>query len=97
MSVYVDAPVEYAKEVEGYVGFPRKRARWCHMIADTEPELHEMARRLGLRLEWAQRDRHGVHYDLVPSKRTLAISLGAIAADRRTFVEALRRQIPARA
>lgn len=82
MSVYVDEPVEYAKEVSGYVGRARAKPRWCHMIADTEDELHEMARRLGLRREWFQADPTGrghAHYDLVPSKRTLAIRFGAKA------------------
>lgn len=80
MSVYVDEPVEYAKEVSGYVGRARAKPRWCHMIADTLDELHEMADRLGLRREWFQPDRRGFggdHYDLVPSKREQAVRLGA--------------------
>ena len=87
MSVYVDRPVEYAAEVRGYVGTPRSRFRWCHMIADTADELHAMADRLGLRREWFQGD----HYDIVPAKRTQAIKLGALPTPRREFVAALRQ------
>lgn len=95
MSVYVDTPVEYAAEVRGYVGQPRTRYRWCHMIASTVEELHAMADRLGLRREWFQGD----HYDIVPAKRTLAIKCGAIPVQRREFVAALRqfRAVPPRA
>lgn len=89
--MYVDVPVTYEKEPEGYVGRARARAAWCHMIADSEEELVTMARKVGLRDEWIQRDAHGVHYDLVPSKRTRAIQFGAIACDRQEFVTALRR------
>ena len=52
----------------------------CHLIADTLEELHEMARKLRMRPQWFQASPpHRVpHYDLVESKRTKAIQLGAI-------------------
>lgn len=34
-----------------------------------------MAAKLGLRREWFQNKPHAPHYDLVPSKRTLALKL----------------------
>lgn len=89
MSVYVDTPVEYASEPAGYVGRQRMRARWGHMIADSLAELHAMAARIGLRRAWFQAGKNP-HYDLVPTKRTLAIRLGAVACERRMFVERLR-------
>jgi hypothetical protein len=62
----------------------RNGSRWCHMATDGDPEeLHAMARKLGLKREWYQdRDKSGrlhnhPHYDLTPSKRTLAIRYGA--------------------
>lgn len=91
MSVYVDEPVEYAEEPKGYVGRTRARARWCHMIADTSDELHAIAQRIGLRREWFQADRWVGHYDLVPTKRALAVRYGAVALGRREFVEQLRK------
>lgn len=51
----------------------------CHLYADTLEELHEFARRLGLKRSWFQtREATGLdHYDLVVGKRRRAIQLGA--------------------
>ena len=87
MSVYVDPPIAYAREPRGYVGRARIAHRWAHMIADAEAELHAMAQAVGLRREWCQGD----HYDLVPSRRALAVRLGAVALDRRAFGAKLRQ------
>ena len=46
----------------------------CHMVADTESELHEMAGRIGVARKWYQGD----HYDIALSKRAIAVSLGAV-------------------
>lgn len=53
------------------------------MWADTVEELHTMADRIGLKREWFQpRPEHSInHYDIVPTKRALAIKYGAIARD----------------
>jgi hypothetical protein len=45
----------------------------CHMIADTEAELHAMAARIGVARRWYQGD----HYDIALSKRALAVAAGA--------------------
>ena len=45
----------------------------CHMIADTEEELHAMADRIGLDRKWYQGD----HYDVGKTKKILAIKSGA--------------------
>lgn len=46
----------------------------CHMIADTEAELHAMARAIG-----HPRSRYqGDHYDIPWDKRAMAIQLGAV-------------------
>jgi hypothetical protein len=45
-----------------------------HMIADSEAELHEMARRIGVARRWYQGD----HYDVTQSCKALAIEYGAI-------------------
>lgn len=53
--------------------------RWCHMTADTTEELHAMADRLGLRRSYVQdAGTWGEHYDLIPSKRALAVRYGAV-------------------
>jgi hypothetical protein len=45
----------------------------CHMIADTEEELHTMAHKIGVARKWYQGD----HYDITLSKKAVAIKLGA--------------------
>lgn len=46
----------------------------CHMIADTEKELHDMAFAIGLQRRWYQGD----HYDVALVKRAEAVSRGAV-------------------
>lgn len=55
----------------------------CHMIADTEDELHAMAERIGVARRWFQDPRtmprvSHPHYDIALSKRRLAVSFGAV-------------------
>lgn len=45
----------------------------CHMVADTEEELHQMADRVGVARKWYQKN----HYDITLSKRRIAIAYGA--------------------
>lgn len=45
----------------------------CHMIADTDEELHAMADTISVARKWFQGD----HYDIALSKRTLAVAAGA--------------------
>jgi hypothetical protein len=53
-------------------------ARWSHLTASTQTELHEFAARLGLRRAWFQDTAHGLwHYDVTDSMRRKAIALGA--------------------
>lgn len=90
MSVYVDTLIRYAKEPAGYTGRARSEARWCHMFADSLDELTAMADRIGLRRAWFQDDARLPHYDLVPSKRALAIRCGAVEAARAEVVARMR-------
>lgn len=51
----------------------------CHMLADTDEELHAMADKIGVRRIWHQKPpKHDSHYDIAQSKRALAIEAGAI-------------------
>jgi hypothetical protein len=52
---------------------PFGRMIMCHMIADTEAELHAMADRLGLARRWYQGD----HYDVSLGYRRMAVAFGA--------------------
>lgn len=60
----------------------------CHMIADTEIELHNMARRIGVARKWFQdpatmRKVSHPHYDICLSKKALAVSFGAVEITQR--------------
>lgn len=63
------------------------------MTADTEEELHAMARTIGLRREWFQSHSVVAHYDLTPSKRDLALAHGAVFVPAK---EQARKRILAR-
>lgn len=75
MSVYVDPLVDY-----GWRLGPS-----CHMLADTDEELRAFAARIGMKPEWYQRKPHDPcgHFDLVASRRTKAVALGAIELSAR--------------
>lgn len=52
---------------------PYGRMTMCHMIGDTDEELHAMALKIGVHRRWFQGD----HYDICKSKRALAVQHGA--------------------
>lgn len=81
MAVYVD----YARN-------PFGRMKMCHMLADTEEELHAMADKIGVKRKWFQKHASAPHYDICQTKRELAVSYGAIqVSDRKHLVEIIRR------
>lgn len=50
----------------------------CHMIADTQAELFEMADKIGVQRKWVQDyNSHREHFDICQSKRRLAVRFGA--------------------
>ncbi len=55
---------------------PYGRMIMCHMIADSEAELHAMADRIGIARKWFQAG--PAHYDICVVKRNLAVKLGAV-------------------
>ncbi len=69
----------------------------CHMVADTEAELHAMADLIGVDRKWYQyphKSRHP-HYDIALSKRALAVANGAQEIRWRDAPEICRRCIAA--
>lgn len=68
MTVYVDdMRAQYGRYV------------MCHMLADTDVELHAMAEHIGVQRRWHQAPpRHSSHYDIALSKRALAVEAGAV-------------------
>ena len=76
----------------------RITARWSHLLADTDDELHAFAARLGLRRAWAQY--HGTpksHYDVTDTKRRQAIALGAVPITLHQASEPLTQRYEQRA
>lgn len=75
---------------------PYGRMIMCHMIADTDDELHLMADRLGINRKWHQSPpkASNSHYDIAKSKKALAISFGAIEiTDRQAAMMCARRRV----
>lgn len=52
----------------------------CHMLADTDDELHAMADRIGVQRRWWQSPAKtsGSHYDIALGKRAQAVRAGAV-------------------
>jgi hypothetical protein len=72
-------------------GAPWRGGVACHMVSDQGlEELRSFAQAIGLPAWWFQKGSIP-HFDLSPSLRTRAIRHGAVAVDRRGFVEATRR------
>jgi hypothetical protein len=83
MAFYVDPIMEHAP----VCGF----RLWAHLGTDDRSPagieaLHAFAQRLGLKRRYYQNKPHHKHYDLVPSKRAMAIRLGAIPLSQRDYV-----------
>lgn len=78
MSVFVDN-----------VRIPYRRMFMCHMWADTEAELLDMADKIGVPRKWIQTPPKAswVHFDICVTKRSLAVKAGAIQTDRYGPVE----------
>jgi hypothetical protein len=50
----------------------------CHMVADTDEELHTMADKIGVARKWHQKPGTArSHYDIALSKKALALHFGA--------------------
>lgn len=69
MSAYVDALTDY-----GW-----KLGSSCHLYADSVEELHQFASGIMMKRSWFQVSKSGIpHYDLVASRRRMAVRQGAI-------------------
>lgn len=86
MAVYVD---------DMRAGFGRMVM--CHMVADTLPELHAMADKIGVQRRWYQGPpvTRMPHYDIALSKRALAVQAGALEIQWREAPAIARRCLQA--
>ncbi len=72
---------------------PYGRMVMCHMLADTDAELHAMADRIGVSRRWHQKaGTHHSHYDISLSKRAQAVAAGAIEITMRDTGLIVRRK-----
>lgn len=93
MSVYVDPLfTQVAREPRARRVDAKHRHQWCHLLADSTEELIAFAKRLGMKREWFQDDNAGGHFDLVPTRRELAVKLGAVEVTSRELVAIRRRR-----
>ncbi len=72
---------------------PFSRMIMCHLVADTDEELHAMADAIGVARRWHQKpDTVHSHYDICQSKRVLAVKLGAVQIKRKELGELIQRK-----
>jgi len=65
---------------------------WCHMWADTEKEMFDMAKKIGLDVSDLMISKRGFrHFDLQPSKRKLALSLGTSESSLKNVLRNMRK------
>ncbi|MFD1558296.1 DUF4031 domain-containing protein [Paraburkholderia silviterrae] len=69
------------------------RMLMCHMVADSDDELHEMAAKIGVARKWHQKPGtpHS-HYDVCQAMRVRAVKLGAVEIDRHGLAEFIKRK-----
>ena len=63
---------------------------WCHLTADTEEELHELATRIGMPRDRFQEHAYRWHYDLTVERRVLAVEFGALEITTREMIRIMR-------
>ena len=92
MAVYVDDA-----RIPAQVG--RISARWSHLFADSQDELHAFAQGIGLKRSWFQpgkpiggKPSRLWHYDVTDSMRARAIAAGAQPIGIREFREIVDRR-----
>ena len=63
------------------MNIPYGRMKLCHMFADSDEELHEMAEKIGVpkKLWQSPQKTSGIHYDICLTKKAKAIELGAVS------------------
>jgi hypothetical protein len=94
--VYVDPLfVHESKDSRAKFVGTRTGHKWCHMWCDQgdEEKLHKIADKIGMKRIWFQDRPNFAHYDLVPSKRILAIKNGAVECSLYDWIRGGRKPI----
>jgi len=87
MACYIDKPVEWGRIKGG-----GRATYWCHLLADTDEELHAMAEKIGMKRIWHQPkpDNNWSHYDVGTKRaRELALGFGAVNLEKLPVMEVL--------
>lgn len=72
---------------------PYGRMKLCHMVADSQQELLEMADRIGGDRKWIQcQDTYKEHFDVCLSMRQKAVEAGAVEVTARQLVQKLQEK-----
>lgn len=76
MTIYVDELMNIKPKAHKAQKFG---THWSHIWTDKDlEELHNFAKKIGLKRSWFQNKKRFPHYDIVPSKRKLALDNGAV-------------------
>ena len=84
MSVYVDVLMHHGWQ---FYGRPTKT---CHMFADSEHELRDIADEIGCKQDWACKRGDVFHFDLTEGKQIMAVHHGAVKLSSKESVLKMR-------
>jgi hypothetical protein len=82
----------YVDSIRSYPGAGLRFDEFCHLLADTREELHEMADALGIPRRFFQDHPWRWHHDLPAHLRAQAVVLGAREASMHEVGALLRRR-----
>ena len=82
----------YVDTVRSYPNAGLRFTEFCHLLADTRDELHDMADALGIPRRFFQEHPWRWHHDLPEHLRPRAIELGAVEMDIHEVGALLRRR-----
>jgi len=96
MGIYVDSLRRLSRAQRRKIPERHHGKLWCHLVADSERELHEFAESIGLG-RFAFHERAVIpHYDITEQMRTKALEAGAHDIDPASLNEMLRSMLAAR-
>jgi Protein of unknown function (DUF4031) len=82
----------YVDTVRSYPDAGLRFTEFCHLLADTRDELHEMADALGIPRRFFQEHPWRWHHDLPDHLRARAVQLGAVEVTMHDVGALLRRR-----
>jgi hypothetical protein len=82
----------YVDTVRSYPGKGLRHTEFCHLLADTREELHEMGEALGIPRRFFQDHPWRWHHDLPEHLRARAVELGAREVTLQEVGQLLRRR-----